>query len=279
MKIKVLMITFNRPDYTAMSLRRLCDTAPANLGLTIWDNGSDQATKNVIKGFENHPRVENVRFNERNDKLREPTNWFLKNTQDADLVGKVDDDCLVPENWCAVLGQAHQDIPEAGVLGCWRFFPEDFNHEKASKKITTHGTHRIMRNCWIEGSGYLMKRDVVRRIGYIEEKETFTSYCIRAAAEGFINGWYYPFLFQEHMDDPRAPHTGIHTEEDFQRLIPLSARNFGIKTKEQWIERLKTSAQRLQEYSYDPHGFIGIRAKIKRKIAKIAGKEYFPKVR
>jgi glycosyltransferase involved in cell wall biosynthesis len=273
------MITHNRPDYTKISLECLCNTAPQNLKLTIWDNNSDSATKEVVDKFRNHRCVERVIFNETNEKLRRPTNWFWENSLDADLLGKVDDDCLVSEDWCRVLEQAHRDIPAAGVLACCRFLSEDFDYERASKKISTFGTHQVLRNCWVQGSGYLMKREVIHRNGFLKPKETFTTYCVRAAAKGYINGWYYPFLFEEHMDDPRVSHTGIRSEEDFQRLIPLSARAFGIKTREQWTQRLTASAQRLQEYSIDPYDFIGFRAKVNRKIASILGREYFPKVK
>jgi glycosyltransferase involved in cell wall biosynthesis len=277
--IKVLMITFNRCAYTDLSLKCLCESAPQNLKLTIWDNGSGQETKEVIGKFKDHPSVERVIFSERNEKLRKPTIWFWENNQDAELLGKVDDDCLVPKNWCHVLEQAHRDIPEAGILGCWHFLPEDFIHEKVIKKIATFGNHKIMKNCWVGGSGYLMKREVVNKIGCLKEKETFTDYCIRAAAKGFINGWYYPFLYQEHMDDPRAVNSGIKSEEDFQRLIPLSAQNFDVKTREQWIRHLKMSAQRMQECSIDPIDYIGYRALIKRKYFQVIGRQYFPRIK
>lgn len=110
MRIKVLMITHNRPEYTMLSLERLCSTAPKNLRVTIWDNGSDFATKEVVDKFRNHWSVEQVIFNKNNERLRRPTNWFWENSRDADLIGKVDDDCLVPDDWCHVLEQAHEDI-------------------------------------------------------------------------------------------------------------------------------------------------------------------------
>jgi hypothetical protein len=80
------------------------------------------------------------------------------------------------------------------------------------------------------------------------------------------------------MDDPRVPNTGIKSEDDFQRLIPLSAQNFGITNMHDWIKRLEMSAKRLQEISYDPYDFIGIRARIRAKFAKVFKKDYFPKV-
>jgi hypothetical protein len=69
-----------------------------------------------------------------------------------------------------------------------------------------------MRNCWVEGSGYLIKRAVVDEFGPLREGESFSTYCTRAAAAGRVNGWYY-LLYQEHMDDPH-PNTAIRSDED-----------------------------------------------------------------
>ena len=198
MKIRVLMITHNRPAYTAMALARLCDTLPDNARITVWDNGSGQEMRDVLKKFEGHRLVERIVYNRTNDKLRAPTNWFWQSVGEAEFVSKVDDDGLMPDKWTEILEQAHRDIPQAGILGTWRFPEEDFLKDLAMKKIQSAGSHQILRNCWVEGSGYLMKREVVERIGLIRDHESFTSYCIRAAAAGFINGWYYPFLYQEH---------------------------------------------------------------------------------
>jgi len=271
------MITFNRAEYTEKSICRLLESATENTKIVIWDNNSNPETKNIVKKYEKHSKIENVIYNDNNDKLWKPTNWFFSTSGEYDLIGKVDDDCLVPKEWIKILRKFHEKLPELGLIGCWRFLPEDFNKEVAENKIQKFGKHRIMRNCWIEGSGYLMKRAVVSKIGYLRKNESFTDYCIRAAAKGFINGWYYPFLYQEHMDDPRTENTGIKSDEDFQRLIPLSAKTFNIQTKDEWIQRLKKSAKMLQEYSINPNDFIGIKPQIKRKILKLIGRKYFPK--
>lgn len=262
-----------------MALSKLCATSSDNVRITIWDNNSNQDLKDILKTYETHPQVERVIYNTQNDKLRKPTNWFWSNSEDADLVAKVDDDCLVPDNWIDVLTKAHSDIPEAGILGCWRFPESDFIEDVARRKIFKYGEHQIMRNCWIEGSGYLMKRSIIDKIGLLSEKDTFSTYCIKAAMKGYVNGWYYPFLYQEHMDDPLAEHTGLHTEEDFHRLLPLSAVNFGSHSIEAWNKRLRESARKLQMYSYNPYDFMGLRAKIIKKLCKIIKKDYLPIVK
>ncbi len=277
MKIRVLMITYNRSAYTAMALSRLCDTLPDDARLTVWDNGSAQDTVDVIKKFEGHRLVERIVYNRKNEKLRGPTNWFWQSVGEAEFVSKVDDDGLMPDQWTETLERAHRDIPQAGVLGTWRFPEEDFLEDLARKKIQTLGSHQILRSCWVEGSGYLMKREVIERIGLIREEESFTTYCIRAAAAGFINGWYYPFLYQEHMDDPRAPHTEMKTEADFRRLQPLSAQTFKIMSRDEWTNKLRQLAHSLQACSYDPSDYLGRRAWFKQKACRILGRPYVPR--
>lgn len=271
------MITYKRVSYSRLSLARLCETVPDSAKITVWDNDSGPEMQAVLREFEKHPRIERIVYNSQNDRLWKPTVWFWQNASDADFVSKVDDDCLMPEGWCEKLIAAHYDIPQAGVLGCWRFLDEDYNPDLAARKIQSFGGHQIMRNCWVEGSGYLMKRSVVDKVGLLAENESFTSYCTRAAAAGFINGWYYPFLYQEHMDDPRVPNTGIHTDQDFQRLRPLSAGTFNVKSKEDWIKRLKHSAWTLQACSYDPCDYLGWKPWLRRKISRWMGKSLLPR--
>lgn len=277
MRVKVLMITHNRPLYTRLSLERLCATAPPGAAITVWDNASGPETREVVRSFESHPAIEEIIYNSTNDRLHGPTNWFWQNSKEADYLAKVDDDCLMPVKWVEKLVKAHTDIPRAGILGCWRFLPEDFQAAKAARKIHTYGAHMVLRNCWVEGSGYLMKREVLDNIGPLRPRETFTTWCIRAAARGFVVGWYYPFLYQEHMDDPRAEHTGIATDEDLRKMLPLSAAQYGVRTREDWVRRLRATAERLQEYSIDPLDFIGLRAKVKRNLLKLVGRPYMPR--
>lgn len=126
-----------------------------------------------------------------------------------------------------------------------------------------------MQNCSVGGSGYLMKRECLDRVGLIRPQESFTSYCRKLADQGWINGWYYPFLYQEHMDDPRAPHSLLKTEEDFQRHTPLTAKNFGISSLEEWLQFLRDDAVRVQAASFNPKHYTGWRGKLLRLARKL----------
>lgn len=272
------MITHDRPGYTRKSLRALCESLPEGAKAVVWDNASGHETKEVLKEFESHPKIEHIVYHPTNDKLSTPTNWFWEYSRDADLVGKVDDDCVVPSNWCEVLSQAHRDIPNAGAIACWHFLPEDFDELNASKKIKEYRGHSLLRNCWVCGSGYLMKRKMVDELGLLRLKESFSGYCIRAAKAGYIHGWYYPFIYQIHLDDPRVSETGILSEEDFQKRKPLSAQTFEISSRDDWVKRLRHSAKFLQTCSVDPSDYVGWKPKIKRRLYRLFGKKYEPTV-
>src|SRR5690606_19100554 len=113
-----------------------------------------------------------------NKRLREPTNWFWK-TSDGDYMSKIDDDNLMPDGWGQFLRAAHHADERLGVIGCWSFLKEDVDESLAEKKVRTFGAgHRIMENCWVAGTGYMMKRACFERLGPIREGQSFPQYCI-----------------------------------------------------------------------------------------------------
>jgi GT2 family glycosyltransferase len=249
--VDVLMITYNRPDYTRLSLSRLLDSCPADARVWVWQNGSDQETMAVVAELRTHPRFFRFHHSPENRRLREPTNWLWENANGG-YVSKVDDDCLVPENWIEHLRRAHQDVPTLGVIGCWRFQEEDFSPDLAAWKIRTFpGGHSVLVNVWIEGSGYLMKRACIETKGVLRAKKSFTHYCVDLALAGWVNGWIYPFLRQEHMDDPRAPHTGLRKDSDLVARMPLTAANNGIVTLNEWTDLIRRDALVVQKARID----------------------------
>ena len=262
--IDILMITFNRPEYTRLSLERLLATCDEDMRVWVWQNGSDERTLDVVRSLVDHPRVYEFHHSRDNQKLREPTNWLWSHAK-GDFLCKVDDDCLMPDSWARVLRQAHADVPQFGVIGCWRFLEQDFVPELAHKKIRSFaGGHKIMQNCWVEGSGYLMKSACLQTNGLLKPDESFPRYCIRLSLAGWINGWYYPFLYQEHMDDPRAAHSCLRTDEDLQRWMPLSAKYNGVTRLDEWQAQLERSAYFLQSAPVDPRYYVGWRKKLRR---------------
>lgn len=260
----ILMITYNRPRYTRLSLERLLATCDEHCRVWVWHNGSHAETLAVARDFESHPRFHRLHHSPENLKLREPTNWFWSQA-DGDLLGKVDDDCLMPDGWIGTLRQAHADVADFGVIGCWLFLEEDIVPELAEQKIHGYpGGHRLLRNCWLGGSGYLMKRACYEQLGPLGPKQGFTSYCQHLARRGWLHGWYYPLLYMDHMDDPRSPHSELKTDEAVQRSLGLTASRRGLRSVADILERQRVAALELQTASLDPSMYVGWRASLSR---------------
>lgn len=256
----VLMITHKRPGFTKMSLERLLESCDSHMRVFVWQNGNDLETIDVVRSFSSHPRFARFHVNPENALLRVPTNWFWSESQ-ADYFSKVDDDCLVPDGWGKALRQAHTLEPKFGIIATWLFYPEDFVPELASRKIREFGNGvQLMQHAFVQGSGYVMKRKVFQALGCIKRKESFTTYCIRAAYYGWINGWLFPFLHQDHMDDARSPNFSFNSDTAFLSSLSLSKKQFGIRSIAEAKEFSKRLARRAQEEIIDPRDFIGARA-------------------
>ena len=259
----ILMITYRSAGYLHLSLPRLLDTLGADDRVWLWHNGDDEATLDALRTWQDDPRVHRFHHSRENVRLREPTNWLWQESE-ARFVSKVDDDCLVSPGWLDTFVTAHDANPSFGAVGSWRHPESDYVPELAQRKIETFaGGHRLMRNLWVQGSGYLLPRELTERAGGIREEESFTGYCIRLARAGAVNGFYYPFVPEDHMDDPRSPHTLIHTDADLRDRMPLSARANGVTTVAEWTAQLEQSARVLQGASLDPRQYGGWRKQLR----------------
>lgn len=262
-RAEIVMITYRSAGYLHLSLPRLLSTLGESDRVWLWHNGDDEATIEALRPFRDDPRVARYHHSRENVRLRQPTNWLWQEST-ARFVSKVDDDCLVDPSWLTTFTQAHADIPNLGIVGSWRHPAEDFLPEVAAKKIQEFpGGHRIMRNPWVQGSGYLVPRQQVVALGGLGETESFTGLCLRLAQTGVINGFYYPFVPEDHMDDPRSPHTLIRTDEDLTDRLPLSAQANGVRTVAEWTAQLVQSAEILQRAPWEAKHYRGWRNKVR----------------
>ena len=202
MTIDLVFITYDRLEYTKLSLASVLADPSEQFSLTIWDNASTDGTIDYLRNEVRDTRIKQVVFSPKNVGQIAVLNQVWGDS-DADLLGKLDNDCILTPGWSRTLAQAHQDIPELGVIACWHFMPEDFNFEKASHKIQQFGRHRILRHPWTCGTGLLVKRETYERMGPMPGEGT-TQYWLGMARAGYVNGFYYPLICQEHMDDFRS---------------------------------------------------------------------------
>jgi hypothetical protein len=267
-QIDILMVTYDRADYTRRSLARLLDSCDDAMRVWVWHNGNHAPTLDVVRSLRGHPRFHHLHHSPENKRLREPTNWFWANST-APLLSKVDDDNLMPDGWGARLRALHAAGPEVGAVGCWSFLEQDVVPLLAERKVRAFGSERLMENCWVAGTGHVLKRTCTEAIGPIPEGRSFTQWCIRLAAAGWVNGYAFPFVYMENLDDPRHPLTQLKTEEDFQKHRGISARRVGVKNLRELRARQSMLALDVQRSNPDPRVHIGWRRNLRRIAQKL----------
>jgi glycosyltransferase involved in cell wall biosynthesis len=262
MDIDLIFITYNRLDYTKLSLASILKDPTEQFRLTIWDNASTDGTKEFLKKEVNDPRIVEIITSDKNVGQTAAVNMIWSRSK-ADLLGKLDNDCIVTPGWTRTLSKAHEDIDKLGVVACWHYFEDDFDYEKAKYKIHRFGNHQILQHPWTCGTGFLLKRDTFKKCGKIAEKAT-TKYWLKMASKGYINGFYYPLLFQEHMDDPKSKYCRLHRmsfEQAFEQSFGYQ--EFNIPDIEQYMKNRQEIIDNLLSGSYESHNYYGVTYKIR----------------
>jgi len=263
MTIDLVFITYNRLHYTKLALASVLADPEEEFSLTIWDNASTDGTSEYLKKNINDHRITNIVYSKVNIGQTAAVNEVWSKSK-GDLLGKLDNDCLVTPGWTRTIAQAHKDFDNFGVVACWHFFPEDFNYQLARHKIQQFGQHRILQHPWTCGTGLLIKRETYRKLGPIQNNAT-TQYWLNMALAGYINGFYYPLIYQEHMDDPKSKYCRIIDEESFDSAVSTTVglqagRYKDLKGRLQWREEI---VRNLLCDPHDPHYYIGWRSKLR----------------
>ena len=164
--VSILFFTYNRLDYTREALPTLIENTRYPFELYIVDNHSTDGTPEWLEEFRlRYPDIiKDINYNTTNEGLPGPTNAFWANVN-TDLVGKVDNDTLVPESWLERMVEAHIKVPELAVVGGWHFRPEDFNDKEAVERLVRRNNIAILPDEHIGGCCYLMKRAIQQRFG------------------------------------------------------------------------------------------------------------------
>lgn len=262
--IELAFITWNRLEYTRLSLDRLLSDPSEDFRLSIWDNASTDGTREYLKEKVTDPRIHGITFSDTNVGQVAALNTIWSNSR-ADLLGKVDNDCLLTPGWTTTLAKAHHDIPQLGVVACWHYPLDDFDHDRAAAKIQDHHGHRILRHPWTCGTGVLVKRSTYEALGPLQGNST-TPYWMRMAKRGYVNGFYYPLVHQEHMDDPKSPYTRLTDETSYQEA-KADTFNLNHHDQETFADRWRWRREvldNLLEGPWDVAAYVGWRGRLRR---------------
>jgi len=149
MNIDLIFTTYNRLQYTKLALASVLADPAERFSLKIWDNASIDSTVEYLRTKVSDPRIADIVLSKENVGQIDAVNtvWGGSN---ADLLGKLDNDCIVTPGWTRMLAQAHRDIDRLGVVACWHYPLDDFDEQAArrAEKIQTLGG---TRSCGIPG--------------------------------------------------------------------------------------------------------------------------------
>src|SRR4030042_4447299 len=173
MTIDLAFITYNRLHYTKLALASVLADPSEEFSLTIWDNASTDGTSEYLKNEVHDPRISDIILSNKNVGQVKAGNEIWGKSR-ADLVGKLDNYCILTPGWTRVLASAHGDIDRLGVVACWHFPLDDFDEQAARRagKIQSFGSHQILRHPWTCGTGLLIKRDTYRQLGPLRGNAT-----------------------------------------------------------------------------------------------------------
>ena len=276
MNVCIVLVTHNRLEYTKKTIARLLEDPGEEFELYIWDNASkDQTPEYLMDGIKD-PRLAEVVLSKENAGQTGAMNYAWKKTK-AELVGKLDNDCLVTPGWTRILSQAHIDIENLGAVACWHYPFDEFDESAARNagKIQTFDKHQIVRHPWVCGSGFIMKRKTFQKFGYWKDGCDIgtTDYFLNMALAGEINGWYYPLVLQEHMDDPRSKHSLVTDNESLREMynVTFTLRKHKIlDIKSRWGRRPMV-LKNLNSEPWDAKYYVGWRGKLNKIKKRLIG--------
>ncbi len=265
MDIHLVFVTYNRLHYSKLALSSVLGDPTEEFSLTIWDNASTDGTVEYLKNKVTDHRIVDIVFSKDNIGQTAAVNEIWSKSK-ADLFGKLDNDCLMTPGWTKTLVRAYEDIDGLGLIGCWRFPLEDFDENSVRKagKIQTFGKHQILRHPWTCGSGMLIRRETFNEFGPIRAGTT-TKYQLQIALSGYINGYYYPLILQEHMDDLKSKHCLLKDDESIRkyREVTVVLREHNVRTmKDRWARR-RLVLRNLNCGPWDVKYYVGWRGKIR----------------
>lgn len=181
--IPVLLITYNRLEYSKKAFESIVKSPGLPIALEIWDNASTDGTREWLDGlFDSaYSFIPNIpltmRFNDKNVGLAPAINQFFRRHADAPYVVKVDNDTVLPENWLAdlmdVMCSAQRGTGRLGAVSgtCLRPYGLTFA-QWVEQSMTTfpYKDHFVHFNTYVLGTGVLINMDMIRERGLLFER-------------------------------------------------------------------------------------------------------------
>jgi 2-polyprenyl-3-methyl-5-hydroxy-6-metoxy-1,4-benzoquinol methylase len=210
----LLMVTYNRLEYTKLALEAMLAIDYPDLRIVIWDNASTDGTVAYLQqrlAAEDHARLI---ASPANRGIVFPMNAVWLSDHGAELVAKIDNDTWVPPDLLRRLAECHRRSRQFGVLSGFHFRAEGEALADDSRVSEIDGV-RILAQPYVGGCAVVVRREVLDRLGPIPCRNDaqqgpfmdsgWTFYQQRMTDVGLINGYPWPPIHVDHMEDTRSP--------------------------------------------------------------------------
>ena len=167
--IPILFTTYNRLEYSKKSLQALIDSDCGDI--IVVDNYSTDGTVEWLQSL-NHTKVKII-LNSKNEGVAGAMNIFLEWTKDYHVVGKVDNDTIVPKDWCVKL-KNKMDALQIDIIQAKHHILKETHPKGFDSWMQTMTQSRIDNsiyyNSFVGGSGILFNREKIHLIPQTEWK-------------------------------------------------------------------------------------------------------------
>jgi glycosyltransferase involved in cell wall biosynthesis len=263
------MVTYNRLDYTKLALESVLSLDyPGPWSIVLFDNASSDGTVPYLQQRLSGESRARLILSPANRGIVYPMNdvWF--SDRRAELLAKIDNDTWVPPDLIRRLAECHQRSRRFGVLSGFHFRAEGEALADDSRVSEFDGV-RVLAQPYVGGCAVMVRREVVDRLGPIPCRSEgqpgplmdsgWTFYQQRMTDEGLINGYPWPPIHVDHMEDTRSPRC-VRTPEHQEYKRALRGMSLEQFTEELCVWRPMWDAQgtgdRLQGTGGEK-GFIG----------------------
>lgn len=209
-RVSILYITHNRLGFSRTTLPHLLESGGhEDYSVSIVDNASTDGTREWLMSL-SHSRIKNIVLNDENLPLREVTNSFWASSADAEFIGKVDNDTVMPVGFFGQAARVLRNPVKLGAVGAMHFQPIDVMSTSTSRyahnirRLPNGGQVVLQRH--LGGCCYLMRYSLLAQFGFMDPasymKGGWTEYQWRVLKAGYPSAYLYPFMFAKHLDDP-----------------------------------------------------------------------------
>ncbi|HWB11545.1 MAG TPA: glycosyltransferase [Pirellulales bacterium] len=218
----LLMVTYNRLEYTRLALEACLKLDYPNLRVVVWDNASTDGTVAYLRDrLQGLPNVTAI-ASPTNRGVVFPMNEAWSSDPEAEFLAKIDNDTLVPPDLFRRLAECHLQSRRFGVLSGFHFRQEG-EALAEEHRIKSFDGVRVLPQPYVGGCAVMIRREVFQTIGLIDYRTDgpdgrpfmdsgWTIYQQRLTDQGYINGYPWPPVHVDHMEDTRSPHC-IRSEE------------------------------------------------------------------